>query len=46
MIPNKVSAMLEVIVVPLIDTTCGVLELSSHISSNQLKCFVEVTCNL
>ena len=29
MIPNKVSAVLEVIVVPLIDTTWGVLKLSN-----------------
>ena len=30
MIPNKVSAVLKVIVVPLIDTTWGVLQLSSE----------------
>ena len=53
MMPNKVSAVLEVIVVSLIDTTLGVLQLSNkwHFSgwalirllSNQVKSFVEVT---
>ena len=53
MIPNKVSAVLEDFVVPLIDTTWGVLELGNKwhfpgwaliwLLSNQLKSFVVVT---
>ena len=54
-IPNRVSAVLDVICIPSIDTASGLLVLSHRwhlpglafiwLLPNQLKTFVEISCN-